>query len=97
MYKYNDLKNQNYVDNLEICLNEEYYEVEFFDGVRLDPESIPEGKHTYHTRHADDDMSQPVTIAPEGEMILINFCGTIVVDKKFDIKEETEIQDVNWL
>jgi hypothetical protein len=75
----------------------EHHEVEFFDWIRVNPDTIPKGKHMYHTRHRDNDWSSPVTIAPEGKSILVNFCGTIVTDKKFDIKEETKIIDVGWL
>ena len=73
------------------------HEVEYFDGVRVDPASLPKGLHMYHTRHSDTDMSQPVTIAPEGTPIIVNFCGTIVTKEDFALKDETKIMGVNWV
>ena len=99
MENYSDLKKRKYVDTLEIRLKyqKDCHVIEFFDGVRVNPDSIPEGKHMYHTRHADNDWSQPVAIAPEGKSIIVNFCGTIVTDQKFDLREETKIMYVSWL
>lgn len=99
MENYSDLKKRNYVDTLEIRLKyqKDCHTIEFFDGVRVNPDSIPEGKHMYHTRHADNDVSQPIAIAPEGKPIIVNFCGTIVTDQKFDLREETKIMYVSWL
>ena len=72
--------------------------VEFFDGIRLDPASIPEGKHMYHTRHNDDgDWSTPVTVQVEERGIMVNFCGSIVTDEPINITEETEIDFCSFI
>ena len=86
-------------DKLEIRLKRQrdFHVVEYFDGVRINPESLPTGKHMYHTRHSDTDISQPVTIAPEGQVIVVNFCGTIVTDIPLNVKEETKLMYVSWL
>ena len=73
------------------------YMVQFFDGMRIDPKTVPECLHVYHTRHSDTDCSQPVTIAPEGVGILVNFCGTIVSEEKIEVSEETKLMYVSWL
>ena len=62
----------------------------FFDGERIDPATLPEGKFRYQTRHDDDsNWADPVTIR-QG-MIMVNFCGTVISDTNLDLKEETEI------
>ena len=62
--------------------------VEWFDGVRIDPRTIPAGKHAYQTRHSDycDNLSLPRTVLEENEVCCVNFCGTIVTDKPLDLK-----------
>lgn len=68
---------------------------EFFDGMRIDPDTIPSEKTWYQTRHDDDgNWSDPVTIV-RGR-ILVNFCGTLVSDADIDLKDETEIVNVNY-
>lgn len=90
---------QDYKCSIEIRIKrqKEYHTVEYFDGVRLDPSTLPEGKHMYHTRHSDSDMAYPVAITPEGTPIIVNFCGTIVTDEPLKVTEEIKIMDVNWL
>ena len=73
------------------------HKVEYFDGIRIDPQSLPKGKHMYHTRHSDNDISQPVTIAPEGTAVIVNFCGTIVTDQPLEVGEETKLMFVSWI
>ena len=73
------------------------HRVEYFDGIRIDPQSLPKGKHMYHTRHSDNDISQPVTIAPEGTAVIVNFCGTIVTDQPLEVGEETKLMFVSWI
>lgn len=96
---YQELRNQCYKSIIDIRIKrqKECHEVEFFDGIRIDPSTIPSGKHMYHTRHADNDCCQPKTIAPEGIPIVVNFCGTIVSDTPLDVKEETKLMYVSWL
>lgn len=86
-------------DKLEIRLKyqKEFHLVKYFDGVRVNPKTLSEGEHLYHTRHSDDDISQPVTIAPEGVPIIVNFCVSIVSDVPLDVKEETKLMFVSWL
>ena len=96
---YQELRGMSYKDILDIRLKrqKESHEVEYFDGIRLDPDTIPSGKHMYHTRHSDTDMTEPRTIAPEGMSIMVNFCGTIVSDTPLDVKEETKLMYVSWV
>lgn len=86
-------------DNLEIRLKhqKEFHLVKYFDGIRVDAKTLSEGEHLYHTRHSDTDLSQPVTIAPEGVSIIVNFCGSIVSDKPLNVKEETKLMYVSLL
>ena len=96
---YKELKNEGYPDNLEIRVKYQrrFHNVEYFDGVRVT--NVPEGKHVYHTRHADNgDMAHPVTIAREGKIIIVNFCGSIVSDEPINIKgEEEKLTYVSWI
>lgn len=98
---YIDLKNEGYQDNLEIRVRYQrrLHNVEYFDGVRVT--NVPDGKHVYHTRHADNgDMAHPVTIAKEGKPVLVNFCGSIVSDEPIDIKNadgEEKLALVSWI
>lgn len=86
-------------DTLEIRMKrqKDIHKVEYFDGIRINPKSLPKGKHMYHTRHSDNDISQPVTIAPEGTAVIVNFCGTIVTDKPLEVGEETKLMFVSWI
>ena len=69
---------------------------EFFDGMRINLNSIPKGKIWYQTRHNDDgDMATPVTIV-ERQGITVNFCGTLISDADLNLEKETEIEDVNY-
>lgn len=90
---------QDYKCSIEIRIKrqKEYHKVEYFDGIRLNPNTLPEGKHMYHTRHSDSDISAPVAIAPEGTPVIVNFCGTIVTDDPLTVNDEIKIMDVNWL
>lgn len=90
---------QHYKDHLEIRMKrrKEVHTVEFFDGMRLNPETLPKGKHMYHTRHSDTDVTQPVAIAPEGTPVIVNFCGTVVTDTPLKISEETKLMFVSWI
>lgn len=86
-------------DTLEIRIKrqKDIHKVEYFDGIRIDPKSLPKGKHMYHTRHSDNDVCQPVAIAPEGTAVIVNFCGTIVTDKPLEVEEETKLMFVSWI
>jgi len=69
---------------------------EFFDGMRINLNSIPKGKIWYQTRHNDDgDMATPVTIV-EKQGISVNFCGTLISDMDLKLESETEIEDVSY-
>ena len=73
MANYNELKSRNYADDVDIRLKRQkyYHRVEYYDGVRIDPNTLPKGKYMYQTRHSDTDMSRPVTIVPRGTFCLI--------------------------
>lgn len=94
---YSELQDYRSILEIRIKRQAEYHTVEYFDGVRLNPNTLPEGKHMYHTRHSDYDMASPVAIAPEGTPVIVNFCGTIVTDEPLKVTEEIKIMDVNWL
>lgn len=69
---------------------------EFFDGMRINLNSIPKGKIWYQIRHNDDgDMATPVTIV-ERQGITVNFCGTLISDTDLHLDAETDIEDVNY-
>jgi len=69
---------------------------EFFDGMRINLNSIPNGKVWYQTRHNDDgDMATPITIV-ERQGIAVNFCGTLISDKDLKLESETDIKDIDY-
>ena len=69
---------------------------EFFDGMRINLNSIPKGKIWYQTRHNDNgNMATPVTIV-ERQGITVNFCGTLISDTDLHLEAETDIEDVNY-
>ncbi len=97
-HNYNNI--ESYMRNtlkIRIKRQKEYHTVEYYDGIRIDGDTLPKGKHMYHTRHSDTDVSQAVTIAPEGTTIIVNYCGTIVTDYPLQVKEETKLMRVNWI
>ena len=88
------------VNTLEIRLKyqRKVHTVEYFDGIRIQDETVPEGKYANQTRHSDTDWSQPVTIAPLGKKILVNFCGTIVSDQPLNVRgDEDRLTYVSWI
>ena len=100
VYDYKQKKETGYEDTLEIRLKyqRDFHVVEFFDGVRLNDETIPEGKYAYQTRHSDTDWARPVTIVPLGKKVLVNFCGTIVSDQPLNVRgDEDKLTYVSWL
>ena len=98
IHNYDEVQNQ--VNTLEVRLKyqREIHTVEYYDGIRLTEESVPSGKYAYQTRHSDTDMAQPVTIAPLGKKIIVNFCGTIVSDKPLNVRgDEDRLTFVSWI
>ena len=94
MEKYKELKESGFIENADIRIRhkEGVKVVEWCEGVRLDKEDIPTGKHCYQTRHADNgDWCTPVSIAPEGTKVSCNYCGTIITDEDFELTEETAL------
>lgn len=66
-------------------------EGEWFDGVHIDPETVPEGWHHYETRHSDycDNLSLPASIRAingQNDMIVVNFCGTVLTREPIKLK-----------
>lgn len=58
----------------------EVYEGEFIE-MRLQMDTIPEGKFAYNCRHSDDgDWVDPVTI--ETGNVWVNFAGVFITDKE---------------
>lgn len=89
MDKYRTLKEEGFIENADIRIRhkEGIKQVEWCEGVRLDSENIPQGKHLYQTRHADNgDWCTPVSIMPKGVNVIVNYCGTIISDEDFDLK-----------
>lgn len=100
VYDYEVKKGEGYEDTLEIRLKyqRDFHMVEYFDGVRLNDETIPEGKYAYQTRHSDTDWATPVSIVPLGKKVLVNFCGTIVSDHPLNVRgDEDRLTYVSWL
>ena len=71
-----------------------YYRCEYYDGMRILFDTIPQGKHRYETRHSDYDICHPVAIAPEGIPVIVNFCGTIVSDIPIPISDEKRVKEI---
>ena len=71
-----------------------YYRCEYYDGMRVLFDTIPQGKHRYETRHSDTDICIPVSIKPEGIPVVVNFCDTIVSDMPIAINEETMVMEI---
>jgi hypothetical protein len=100
MYDYKDLKGTSYEDTLEVRVKyqRKTYKVEYYDGIRIEDSSIPEGKYAYQTRHSDTDWAQPVTIKSLGNVVVVNFCGTIVSDEPLPVKaDEVKLTYVSWI
>jgi hypothetical protein len=92
-YEYSNVP---YRDDVYIRLknNRHYYRCEYYDGIRILSSSIPVGKHRYESRHLDYDICDPVSIAPEGKLVIVNFCGTIVSDFPIPIDEEKRVMAI---
>lgn len=73
-----------------------FYFCEYYDGMRLMRDSIPNGKYMYQTRHSDSDICHPVSIAPLGQNVIVNFCGTIVSDMPIALDAETKIMVIHY-
>lgn len=98
--KYKALKESGFIDKVEIRVKGQkgVKVVEWAEGVRIAPDTLPNGKHAYTTRHGDNgDWCTPVAIAPECEMIRVNYCGTIITDEPIEIEEETDIMFLGYL
>ena len=87
LYNYNEEKK--YAQNVILIAEDgTEYKGEFID-LRIDPATIPQGKHMYHCRHDDSgDWCTPVTIE---KRVIVNFCGTLITDTEIDFKGETYI------
>lgn len=63
----------------------EIYEGEYID-MRLQPDTIPKGKHAYNCRHGDNgDWWTPCTI--ESGCVMVNFAGVFITDRKIIFPE----------
>ena len=91
---YND--ELDYAEQMDIQLSgsDEWISGELFDGMRLEPDSIPTGKHLYWMRHDEGDMGTPVSISPSP--ILVDFYGSFVTDEELPISEEAPIIDYGF-
>ena len=49
-----------------------------FTDIRVDRETVPQGKYMYEIRHSDEDWGLPVSVGPG---VLVNFFGTVVSDE----------------
>ena len=68
---------------------------EFID-LRIDQESLPEGKQWYQIRYCDDDETEPASL--KRGCVAVNFLGTLICDPIDDmaIGEEIEISEWDW-
>ena len=64
-------------------------ECEYID-MRIDRDSVPEGKHQYEVAGDDDSGGDPVRVK---SAILVNFFGTLICDKPLPIGND----GVLWL
>lgn len=95
MGKYVELKNSNFIDIVSFKIRhiDGVKQLEWCEGAVIDNDTIPKGKHVYQTKHGDNgDWSKPITILPEGENAVVNYCGTIISDEELPISEETPIK-----
>lgn len=103
----NDIKEDFGGEDMTIQLtnSEEELEGVYFDGDRLEEmkkyckEDIAKGKlYVYQCRASDyDPMGAPVTVAPLGKPIIVNFAGSFVTDKKIaELDDETDIEDYSY-
>ena len=97
-YKYDEAKKRESYPEVYIRLKYErkYYRCEYYDGIRILYDTVPQGKYHYETRHSDNDVSLPVSIKPEGEPVIVNFCGTIVSDIPIQISGEKHLMDIRF-
>jgi hypothetical protein len=65
--------------------------IKYYDGIRVRYDVLPKGWHCYQTRHSDNSILRPVSVVPEGQEVIVNFCGTIITKRDLNIKEETKI------
>jgi len=95
-YKYSEAKKHECQPNVFVRLKYErkYYRCEYYDGMRISFDSIPLGKHRYETRHSDDNVTYPVSIAIEGIPVIVNFCGTIVSDVPIRLDDEKQVMEI---
>lgn len=64
----------------------EIYKGEFID-MRLQMNTIPEGKFAYNCRHDDDgNWVDPVTIEKGG--VMVNFAGVLIVENEIEFPED---------
>ena len=72
-------------------------ECEFSD-MRIDRDSIPEGKYLYEVAGDDESGMEPVRIKPG---ILVNFFGTLISDAPLPLGEDgvlwTDDDDFEWM
>ena len=96
IYEYKEARSQEFLPNVYIRLkyDRKYYRCEYYDGMRILSDSIPEGKHRYETRHPDDDLTLPIAIAPEDKLVIVNFCGTIVSDIPIPVSSEKRVMEI---
>lgn len=83
-----------YGRNYEITVNGKTYKGILYEDCRI-TEVYKKSLHAYGIRHADDDWSEPASIATGYPMV--NFFGTFITNKVLPIEKETEIEDWNEL
>ena len=91
--KYNALIDSGYMETIDFRVKGIKGDLEgkWVEGIRIKPDSVPEGKYIYETRHSDKDWFPPCAILPSGCVCRINFCGTIITDYPIGIEEETNM------
>ncbi len=65
--------------------------------LRIEVETLPQGKEWYHIRHTDDDWIEPASL--KNGCVAINFFGTFICDPipDFNLHEELDIEQWEWL
>lgn len=80
---------------MELTLeNNEVMTVEAFEASYIEDKTLPEGYHSYYTRHRDNDWTEPCSIK-KNKGLTVNFWGTIVTDRPIDFGNEDELEITN--
>ena len=91
---YNEIcENENYRTNLALKVRGkrgEWIDCEAYESVYFEEGSLPDGKHSYYCRHADNNWSKIIGVKRD-KGLTVNFWGSIVTDTHIDFGTEDEL------